>query len=182
MTTPPLDRRALSASITATRALLAAALTAAVGAAQARVGVDLQLAMPMAPRWLGAAGPSAVAGPTAAVGLGVGWRNGRGHRYGRHWHGSRGGFGLWLAPTIVWPLTVSPAPAIVVASPPPPLEPPLRPEPTVESRHGQDAQQLEADRRDCDRWATTQPAAMADADVFHRVVAVCLDGRGYTVR
>lgn len=39
----------------------------------------------------------------------------------------------------------------------------------------------EAERRECKRWATTQPAALADASVFQRAVAACLEGRGYTV-
>ena len=36
--------------------------------------------------------------------------------------------------------------------------------------------------QECNRWATTQPSAMADAQVFQRAVAACMDGRGYTVR
>jgi hypothetical protein len=56
------------------------------------------------------------------------------------------------------------------------------PEPVIYPRNGQSAEQTEADRRDCDRWAMTQPRAMADADVFHRATLACMDGRGYTVR
>ena len=40
----------------------------------------------------------------------------------------------------------------------------------------------EADRQDCNRWATTQPSAMNDAGVFNRAVDACMDGRGYTLR
>ena len=40
----------------------------------------------------------------------------------------------------------------------------------------------EVDRRECNRWATTQRDAMADSSVFNRAVEACLDGRGYTVR
>ena len=56
------------------------------------------------------------------------------------------------------------------------------PEPIVYPRNGQSAAQTEADRVDCNRWATTQPSAMADASVFQRAVAACMDGRGYTLR
>lgn len=56
------------------------------------------------------------------------------------------------------------------------------PEPVIYPRNGQSPEQAEADRRECNRWATTQPAAMNDASVFQRAVAACLDARGYTVR
>lgn len=56
------------------------------------------------------------------------------------------------------------------------------PEPVIYPRNGQSAEQTEADRRECNRWATTQPAAMNDAGVFQRAVAACMDARGYTVR
>lgn len=56
------------------------------------------------------------------------------------------------------------------------------PEPVIYPRNGQSAEQTEADRRECNRWATTQPAALNDASVFQRAVAACMDARGYTVR
>ncbi len=56
------------------------------------------------------------------------------------------------------------------------------PEPIIYPRSGQSPVQTEADRQECNRWATTQPAALADASVFQRSVAACMDGRGYTVR
>ena len=56
------------------------------------------------------------------------------------------------------------------------------PEPIIYPRNGQSPEQTEADRQECNRWATTQPAALNDAQVFQRAVAACLDGRGYTVR
>lgn len=56
------------------------------------------------------------------------------------------------------------------------------PDPILYPRNGQSAAQTEADRQDCNRWATTQPSAMTDGSVFQRAVAACLDGRGYTVR
>ena len=39
-----------------------------------------------------------------------------------------------------------------------------------------------ADRRECNRWATTQPGAMADASIFQRATLACMEGRGYTVK
>jgi hypothetical protein len=68
-----------------------------------------------------------------------------------------------------------------VATPAPPPPPP-RPDPIIYPRNGQGAAQLESDRQECNRWATTQPAAMNDASVFNRAVEACMDGRGYTMR
>ena len=56
------------------------------------------------------------------------------------------------------------------------------PEPVIYPRNGQSPEQTEADRQECNRWATTQPAALSDAQVFQRAVAACMDARGYTVR
>jgi hypothetical protein len=78
---------------------------------------------------------------------------------------------------------VAPPPGADTAQPvtaPPP--PPPAPDPIIYPRNGQSAAQTETDRRECDRWATTQPNAMADAHVFQRAVDACMDGRGYTVR
>ena len=71
------------------------------------------------------------------------------------------------------------APAQVVAAPPPPAP---KPEPVIYPRNGQSAEQLESDRRECNRWATTQPNAQADSSVFNRAVEACMDGRGYTMK
>ncbi len=57
-----------------------------------------------------------------------------------------------------------------------------RPDPIIYPRNGQSAQQTEADRQECNRWATTQPSAMNDASVFNRATDACMDGRGYTLR
>jgi hypothetical protein len=76
----------------------------------------------------------------------------------------------------VQPLPPPPPPPATPTTPPPP------PDPIVYPRNGQSAAQSEADRQECNRWATTQPNAVADASVFQRAVAACLDGRGYTVR
>ena len=79
---------------------------------------------------------------------------------------------------------VNPPPEAEAAQPVPPAPPPARPlpDPVIYPRNGQGPQQTEADRQDCNRWATTQPKAMADATVFQRAVEACMDGRGYTVR
>ncbi len=78
---------------------------------------------------------------------------------------------------------VQPPPGAESAQPAPP-PPPARPlpDPIIYPRNGQSAAQTEADRQECNRWATTQPAAMADAQVFQRATEACMDGRGYTVR
>ncbi|MDM4768190.1 DUF6515 family protein [Pelomonas sp. SE-A7] len=60
--------------------------------------------------------------------------------------------------------------------------PPARPDPIIYPRNGQSPQQQEADRQECNRWATTQPAAMNEASVFNRAVEACMDGRGYTMK
>ena len=88
--------------------------------------------------------------------------------------------------------TQSPGQGYVVVAPPPgadaaqpvpaPAPPRAQPDPIYYPRTGQSAAQTETDRQECNRWATTQPRAMADAQVFQRAVAACMDGRGYTVR
>lgn len=79
---------------------------------------------------------------------------------------------------------VAPPPGAEAAQPVPmpPPQPRPPPEPIVYPRNGQSPAQAEADRQACNRWATTQPSALADAEVFQRAVTACLDGRGYTVR
>ena len=80
---------------------------------------------------------------------------------------------------------------VVVAPPPgvdttqtmaPPAPAPVAADPIFYPRNNQGAAQTEADRRDCNAWATSQPNAMADAKVFQRATDACMDGRGYTVR
>lgn len=83
------------------------------------------------------------------------------------------------APGQGYAVVVPPAEAQPLPAPPPPKP---RPDPIIYPRNGQSPAQTEADCQECNRWATTQPAAMAEAEVFQRAVAACLDGRGYTVR
>jgi hypothetical protein len=120
-------------------------------------------------------------------------------RHGRWWGGVSIGIGvpLYVGPygsayggLYGGPWVGYPAP-VVVAPPPvgyaePPAPPALAakalPDPIFYPRQGQGAAQLEADRQECNRWATTQPSAMADASVFHRATLACMDGRGYSSR
>ena len=111
-------------------------------------------------------------------------------RYGRAWGGVSIGIGVpfyygpyggpWYAPGPVYAVP----PQVVYAEPPEQSAPPAKapPEPIFYPRNGQSASQLEADRQACNRWATTQPSAMADAGVFHRATQACMDAHGYTSR
>ncbi len=85
--------------------------------------------------------------------------------------------------------TATPGVGYTVVTPPPgadtaaaPPLPPAAPDPVIYPRNGQPPEQTEADRQACNSWATTQPSAVADASVFQRAVAACMDGRGYTLR
>ncbi len=80
-------------------------------------------------------------------------------------------------------VVMAPPPGADAAEPVPAAPPPRpAPEPIIYPRSGQSPAQTEIDRQECNRWATTQASAMADAEIFQRAVAACLDGRGYTVR
>ena len=87
------------------------------------------------------------------------------------------------APDVVYVPQPAPLPAPVYVAPAPAYVAPSRAaDPVIYPRNGQSSAQLEADHRDCNRWATTQPKAMADSSVFNRAVDACMDGRGYTLR
>jgi hypothetical protein len=84
------------------------------------------------------------------------------------------------------------APAVVV-SPAAPVDPATRSgqpvpqssrsaDPIFYPNKGQSAATTEADRRECNRWATGQSGAMTDASIFQRATLACMEGRGYTVR
>ncbi|HJW10184.1 MAG TPA: hypothetical protein VJ598_00270 [Albitalea sp.] len=111
-------------------------------------------------------------------------RHGGHHRWHGHSHWGVGiGIGLgtyydpWWRPYPGYP------PYVIVELPPVAYSAvPAAPDPVFTPRNGQSAAQTEADRQACNRWATTQPEAMADAGVFHRSTLACMDGRGYTVR
>jgi hypothetical protein len=55
------------------------------------------------------------------------------------------------------------------------------PDPIFYPRNGQSAAKTDADRQECNRWATTQSGAMNDASIFQRATFACMEGRGYTV-
>jgi len=107
-------------------------------------------------------------------GLGIGIGLGLAHRY----HQDDRAAGYYVGPPPWAPAYVVTPPAPVYAPPPVPGPP----DPVFYPRNGQSAAQIEADRRECNRWATTQQNAMNDASVFHRATLACMDGRGYSVR
>jgi hypothetical protein len=78
-------------------------------------------------------------------------------------------------------VVVAPPPGAETAQPAPPPTP-AAPDPIFYPRNHQTADQTEADRRECNSWATGQPNAMNDAKVFQRSVDACMDAHGYTVR
>jgi hypothetical protein len=80
-------------------------------------------------------------------------------------------------------VVVAPPPGVdTTQTMPPPAPAPAAPDPIFYPRNNQSPAQTEADRRDCNAWATSQPQAMADAKVFQRATDACMDGRGYSVR
>lgn len=176
---------------------LAGLLVAAAATAQARGhwSVDLSIGLPLAPLYGPVYGPAygpvyapaygsyVGALPVGAVSVSIG--GGRYWRHGGVWYRPWGPRFVVVAPPVIVgaPVVVQERPAVVVEEGPPPVRvPPSRPEPVVYPRNGQSAEQTEADRQACDRWATTQPAALADASVFARAVEACMDGRGYTMK
>lgn len=172
------DRRIIGGMQKATVSLLRAAVLATLfgaltGAAQARVNWSIGLDLGQ---------PFLTTLPHGAVSVQIGGGHGSYWRHGQHGYRpwSHGGGVGWLlvAPPLVFALDqqVVGAPAAVLPAAP------SRPDPVIYPRNGQDAQQTEVDRQQCNRWATTQPAALADAGVFHRAVEACMDGRGYTLK
>ncbi len=169
---------------------VAGLLACALGGAQARgsVSVDLSVGLPLGGAYYGGpvyGGPAygvpaygTVYGglPYGAVNVQIG-----GARYWRHG-------GVYYRPwgpryvVVAPPVVLAAAPVVVAAGPPPVIVSPSKADPIIYPRSGQDAQQTEADRQECNRWATTQPAAMADATVFQRAVEACMDGRGYSMK
>ena len=169
------------------------------------VGLGLGLCLGMAP------GPAAagvrVVGTWHSGGYWHGggyWRGGYypGYRWSPGWRtGVALGIGLGLDlypyPSYygypAYPVVVAPPPAYYdghydgyydgyYANPAPRSHPPAKADPVFVPRFGQGAGQTEADRQGCNRWATTQPDAMADAGEFHRKSLACMEGRGYEVR
>nr|WP_316644723.1 hypothetical protein [uncultured Roseateles sp.] len=89
----------------------------------------------------------------------------------------------YYGPPVYPSYAIAPLPPIVYSQAPMPAAPTATaPDPIFYPRNGQSPEQIEADRQACNRWATTQPKAMADASVFQRATLACMDGRGYTSR
>ena len=131
---------------------------------------------------------------------GGGWGHGGGHYGGRHggWGGGPGwvwgglglGLGLGLAGYYASPWYVEPGyvyadPPVVYTDPQPvprAVAPVPSSGPVVYPRSGQTAAKTDADSDACSQWAGAQRNATADASVFQRGFAACMDARGYTVR
>ena len=99
--------------------------------------------------------------------------------------GYYGGYGYYGYPGYWGPRYDAPDVVVVPQAAPPvpaPAAAPAPADPIFYPKNGQSAAQLEADRQQCNRWATGQPAAMADASVFQRATFACMEGRGYAVR
>lgn len=94
------------------------------------------------------------------------------------------GYYYYGSPWVYQPgyVVVQPPPVVYADPPLDPAPPKGPPDPIFYPRNGQSVEQIEADRQDCNRWAMTQPGAIARADVFHRATLACMEGRGYTVK
>jgi hypothetical protein len=98
-----------------------------------------------------------------------------------NYYGGYYGYPAYAAPVTEYVVSEPPhGDRVVRSGQPVPSAPP--PDPIFYPRNGQSTQQTEADRQDCNRWATTQPGALNDANIFQRATYACMDGRGYTVR
>jgi hypothetical protein len=87
--------------------------------------------------------------------------------------------GVYFAPAPTGGYTVVPAPTGSIPDQAPATG--SGDEPIFYPRNGQSVAQTEADRQECNRWAATQQQAVADATLFARAVAACMNGRGYSV-
>ena len=164
------------------RAAAAAVLLACLGApAQAGVGLSIGLNFPIGHHHHGHRGAAhgAVHGslPHGAVSVQIG--GGHYWRHGGVFYRPWGPRWMVVTPPVLLGETVlvhaaqADLPLPVASS---------RPDPVIYPRNGQNAERTEADRQACNRSATTQPAALVDANVFHRAVQACMDGRGYTMK
>ena len=146
----------------------------------------------------------AVGGVAQAAPHGGGWHGGGYYRGGGWGFDPFWGFGVGLglaalaspvyydspsyyyaAPPVYYPPAVTyaaPAPVYAQPSQTVPAAQSGAPEPIFYPRNGQNGAQVEADRRACNSWATTQHNAMNDASIFQRATLACMDGRGYTAR
>jgi len=112
-----------------------------------------------------------------AVGVGIGigyWGGYYGGYYGPYYGGYYGPYygGYYDAPVQVYsspegnaPRSGQPVPQASAAA-----------EPIFYPRNGQSAEVTESDRRECNRWATTQRGAMSEASIFQRATLACMEG------
>ena len=116
-----------------------------------------------------------------AVGLGIGLNA----YYGGPWYPGYAAYPGYVV--------VEPSPVVVVQETPAVVQQPAataatqaRPaavvDPVIYPRNGQSASQIDKDRQECVQWAVAQPRALADASVYQRAIAACMDGRGYSLR
>ena len=167
-------------SLPATVFCRAAAAVLLLAAAEARAGVDLSIGLNLPLGHHGHHGAVYGTLPHGAVSVQIGGgRHGHHGRHGGHHYRPWGPHWVWMAPPVVLgaPLRVE-----TLRPDPPWPAAPSRPDPVIDPRQGQSAAQTEADRQACNRGATTQAAALADAEVFHRAVQACMDGRGYSMK
>ena len=116
------------------------------------------------------------------VGLGIGigaigyyGLYGPGYYYAPAW-----GTYYYDTPVVVAPTYVEAAPGARTGQPV--AQNTRAPEAILYKKKGESAEATENDRRECNRWATTQQGAMADASIFQRATLACMEGRGYTVK
>jgi hypothetical protein len=115
-----------------------------------------------------------------AVGVGIGYWGGYWGGYYPPYPYYAYGYGYYDAPVDPTYSTAAPAAGTHSGQPVPQAAP--APEPIFYPKNGQSAATTESDRRECNRWATTQAGAMNDASIFQRATFACMEGRGYTVR
>jgi len=119
------------------------------------------------------------------VAIGVGFGGYYGYGYGYPYYGYGYPYPGYAAPYPGYVVSSGPVPAYSGQSSTGQQETTTSshaPDPIFYPRNKQSAAQTEADRQDCNHWATTQAGAMNDADIFQRATFACMDGRGYTVR
>jgi hypothetical protein len=116
------------------------------------------------------------------IGIGIGAVGYYGGYYGGYYPGYYAPYyGGYYDPMLVAPVYNTAEPGAPRAGQPVP-QAAAPTEPIFYPRNGQNAEATESDRRECNRWATTQRGAMDDASIFQRATFACMEGRGYTVR
>ena len=114
------------------------------------------------------------------LGLGIGAVGYYGGYYGGYYAPYYGGAYYYDAPVVVAPVYRNDDAGYGARSGQP--VPTSTPDPIFYPKNGQSAEATESDRRECNRWATTQRGAMADASIFQRATLACMEAHGYTSR